>query len=161
MWQGASAQLGSISWSPLTPNRSHEARWDWHCREQYLFRCKGLQRRRMGNKDSDPSASVLDLGEDDLPGFSTAFDTVASGASEGDSDSGWEAGHAEQLLYWEVCVCAHRHIDAMHNISLVFVQLCAMTVPYGILGSKVSCAAASPYRAISTWGFTARLRMGW
>lgn len=69
----------------------------WH-----PFRCEVLQRRRMGNKDSDPSASVLDLGEDDLPGFSTAFDTVASGASEGNSDSGSEAGHAEQLLYWEV-----------------------------------------------------------
>ena len=68
----------------------------------YLFCCEVLQRRRMGSKDSDPSASVLDLGEDDLPGFSTAFDTVASGASEGDSDSGSEAGRAEQLLYWEV-----------------------------------------------------------
>ena len=83
------------------------------------FRCEALQQCRMGNKDSDPSASVLDLGEDDLPGFSTAFDTVASGASEGDSDSGSEAGHAEQLLYWEVSGCLHRHFDAMDHISLV------------------------------------------
>ena len=56
----------------------------------------------MGNKDSDPSASVLDLGEDDLPEFSTAFDAVASGASDGDSDSGPDAECMEQLLYWEV-----------------------------------------------------------
>ena len=75
----------------------------------YLLCCEVRQRRRMGDKDSDPSASVLDLGEDDLPGFSTAFDTVASGASEGDSDSGSEAGHAEQLLYWEVSICLRRH----------------------------------------------------
>ena len=54
----------------------------------------------MQGKDSDPSASVLDLGEDDLPEFSPGFDAGGSGAS-GRSDSEDEGGHAEQLLYWE------------------------------------------------------------
>ncbi len=55
----------------------------------------------MRDKDSDPSASVLDLGEDDLPNFSSTFEAGGSGASDR-SDSEADDGHAEQLLYWEV-----------------------------------------------------------
>ncbi len=58
----------------------------------------------MRDKDSDPSASVLDLGEDDLPEFSPTFEAGTSGASDR-SDSEADDGHAEQLLYWEVRCC--------------------------------------------------------
>ena len=86
-----------------TPQHGAEqAHWRFLPKACIPFCCKVWHLHRMGNADSDPSASVLDLGEDDLPGFSTAFDAVTSGASDGDSDSASDAGHAEQLLYWEV-----------------------------------------------------------
>ncbi len=59
--------------------------------------------RRMGTKDSDPSTSVLDLGEEDLPEFSPAFDAGGASASDGSDSNADSEGRAEQLLYWEVC----------------------------------------------------------